>query len=43
MAEHPGVAFDVGLLRPEHWVADIVYRPLQTALLKAAEAAAAAP
>ncbi len=39
MAEHPGVAFDVGLLRPEHWVADIVYRPLQTALLKAAEAA----
>jgi shikimate dehydrogenase len=39
MAEHPGVAFDTALLHPGMWVADIVYRPLDTALLKAARAA----
>jgi len=38
MAEHPGAAFDVGLLDARVWVADIVYRPAETALLRAARA-----
>lgn len=33
MAKHPGVPLDTGLLTPRHWVADIVYFPLQTQLL----------
>jgi len=36
MAAHPGTPLPAELLRPELWVADIVYRPLETALLKAA-------
>ena len=36
MADHPGLPFDEGLLHPGLWVADIVYRPLDTALLSAA-------
>lgn len=36
MAAHPGAAFDLDLLRPELFVADIVYRPVDTALLIAA-------
>jgi shikimate dehydrogenase len=36
MAAHPGLAFDPSLLRPEMWVADIVYFPLETELLRAA-------
>jgi quinate/shikimate dehydrogenase (NAD+) len=36
MAAHPGLAFDPSLLRPEMWVADIVYFPLDTELLSAA-------
>lgn len=36
MAEHPGLPLDAALLRPELWVADIVYRPLDTELLIAA-------
>jgi len=36
MAAHPGKAFDPSLLRPEMWVADIVYFPLETELLRAA-------
>ncbi|KJL35743.1 MULTISPECIES: shikimate dehydrogenase [Microbacterium] len=36
MAAHPGTAFDPALLRPQTWLADIVYRPLRTALLDAA-------
>lgn len=36
MAHHPGTPVDPGLLRAEHWVADIVYRPLETDLLRAA-------
>lgn len=36
MAAHPGMPFDAELLRPDLWVADIVYRPLRTALLTAA-------
>ncbi len=39
MAEHPGIAFDPSLLHRHLWVADIVYRPLDTALLQAARAA----
>lgn len=38
MAAHPGLPIDESLLRPELWVADIVYRPLETALLAAARA-----
>lgn len=33
MAEHPGIPLDADLLRPDLWVADIVYRPLNTELL----------
>jgi shikimate dehydrogenase len=36
MAGHPGIPLDRGLLRPPRWVADVVYRPLETELLKAA-------
>lgn len=36
MAAHPGTPLDVSLLHPGLWVADIVYRPLVTALLDAA-------
>lgn len=38
MAAHPGLPIDESLLREELWVADIVYRPLETALLAAARA-----
>ncbi|GAA3667794.1 shikimate dehydrogenase [Microbacterium marinilacus] len=36
MADHPGTAFDPALLTDRMWVADIVYRPAETALLVAA-------
>jgi shikimate dehydrogenase len=36
MAAHPGLPLDAGLLRPQLWVADIVYRPLETALVRTA-------
>ncbi len=36
MADHPGMPFSAELLAPGLWVADIVYRPLDTALLRAA-------
>lgn len=39
MADHPGMPFDAALLHPGMWVADIVYRPLNTALLTAAREA----
>lgn len=39
MAEHPGLPLPVTALRPELWVAEIVYRPLETELLRAARAA----
>jgi shikimate dehydrogenase len=39
MAEHPGIALDAALLHAGLWVADIVYRPFDTALLQAARAA----
>ncbi|MGJ9373721.1 shikimate dehydrogenase [Nesterenkonia sp. CF4.4] len=37
MAHHPGTPFDPDLLLPRHWVADVVYRPVDTALLLAAQ------
>lgn len=36
MASHPGQALDLDVLRLAHWVSDIVYFPLQTALLRSA-------
>jgi shikimate dehydrogenase len=39
MHDHPGIPFSPALLRPDLWVADIVYRPLETELLRAARAA----
>jgi shikimate dehydrogenase len=39
MADHPGMPFDAALLNPQLWVADIVYRPLNTSLLTAAREA----
>ena len=36
MADHPGAPVDTRLLHPGLWVADIVYRPLDTPLLRAA-------
>ncbi|NKE59806.1 shikimate dehydrogenase [Lentzea sp. PSKA42] len=38
MVAHPGLPMDESLLHEELWVADIVYRPLETALLAAARA-----
>jgi shikimate dehydrogenase len=38
MAAHPGLPLPADLLRPDLWVADIVYRPLETALVRAARA-----
>lgn len=38
MAKLPGTALDTGLLHPSMWVADIVYFPLETELLRAARA-----
>jgi shikimate dehydrogenase len=42
MADHPGLPLDPALLHDGLWVADIVYRPLDTALLRAARAAGCA-
>ncbi len=39
MAKLPGMPLDAGLLRRGLWVAEVVYFPLETALLKAARAA----
>jgi shikimate dehydrogenase len=36
MEGHGGIALDPALLHPKLWVADIVYRPLETPLLRAA-------
>ena len=36
MATLPGMPLDPDVLMPRHWVADIIYFPLETALLKAA-------
>ena len=37
MAAFPGTPFDTGLLDPQIWVADVVYFPLETQLLKEAK------
>jgi shikimate dehydrogenase len=39
MAHHPGLPLDPDLLHPDQWVADIVYRPLDTELLRRAREA----
>ncbi|GGZ62778.1 shikimate dehydrogenase [Streptomyces bluensis] len=39
MAAHPGLPFPAELLRPGLWVAEVVYRPLETELLRTARAA----
>jgi shikimate dehydrogenase len=36
MLQHPGLPLPATLLRPEHWVAEIVYFPLETELLRTA-------
>ncbi|MET0828413.1 MAG: shikimate dehydrogenase [Microbacterium sp.] len=36
MLHHPGIAFDVAWLREGAWVSDVVYRPLQTELVRQA-------
>ncbi|NYD40319.1 shikimate dehydrogenase [Nocardioides panaciterrulae] len=38
MAQHPGVALEPERLRPDAWVAEVVYRPLETELLRRARA-----
>jgi shikimate dehydrogenase len=38
MHQHPGLPIDPDLLEPRHWVADVVYRPVETELIKAARA-----
>lgn len=38
MAAHPGVPLDMALVEPRHWVADIVYRPIETELVREARA-----
>lgn len=38
MAKHPGLPLPAALLHPRHWVAEIVYFPLETELLRAAKA-----
>jgi shikimate dehydrogenase len=39
MDDHPGMAFPPTLLRPDLWVAEVVYFPLETELLRQARAA----
>ena len=36
MLHHPGVAFDLDLLQHGAWVSDVVYRPLETELIRQA-------
>lgn len=38
MHAHPGLPLDMDLIDPKHWVADIVYRPIETQLIRAAAA-----
>lgn len=38
MAAHPGTPLDMALVEPRHWVADIVYRPIETDLVRGARA-----
>jgi len=41
MDKLPGLPLDATLLRPDLWVSEIVYFPIETALLKAARAVGA--
>ncbi len=34
MSKHPGLPIDESLVEPRHWVADVVYFPLETALVR---------
>lgn len=36
MTHHPGLPFDPSLLHEEHWLVDVIYRPLVTELVRAA-------
>lgn len=36
MASHPGMPFDAGLMRADQWLAEVIYFPIETALLGAA-------
>jgi shikimate dehydrogenase len=38
MHSHPGLPLDPALLQPRHWVADVIYRPVETELIAAATA-----
>ncbi|MCP2048732.1 UNVERIFIED_ORG: shikimate dehydrogenase [Paenarthrobacter nicotinovorans] len=38
MAAHPGLPLDIELVESRHWVADIVYRPIETQLVREARA-----
>jgi shikimate dehydrogenase len=38
MAAHPGVPLDMSLVESRHWVADIVYRPIETELVRESRA-----
>lgn len=38
MADHPGMPLPADLLRPRHWVVDIIYFPMETDFLRAAKA-----
>ena len=38
MSKYPGMPFDVDMLRPHHWVADVIYFPLETELIRSASA-----
>ncbi len=38
MANHPGAPLPLALLQPRHWVAEIIYFPLETELLRHARA-----
>lgn len=37
MSTHPGTAFDLSCLTPQHWVSDVVYMPIETELLLRAQ------
>lgn len=39
MNQHPGTPIDISLLSADHWVADVIYRPMDTELITAARAA----
>lgn len=42
MAAHPGLPVPAELLRPGLWVAEVVYRPLETELVRTARASGCA-